>query len=401
MNTLMKRGPVVLGVASLMALAIAGCGGPDGNSGPVATVNGQNIERTALYSFLEATNGEPALRQLISFELVMQELKKDNLTVSDADVTAAIEDRKKEGGPGAAQLDEVVKAGGARLEALQRSLRYQLAVDKLITKDVKVDAKALEAWFAKHKGSYGSPARAKLGLLLSSSKPRIETLEKQLKAKTKTFPQLVEEQKKAKDPVAGQSATETPQEVPTDSLPPNIKSVVAKLKAGENSSIVNLGREPQNVYAIIRIVSKEDAKSPTLEQIRAQVEMDYKLEQLARKVVAENPQNPNYDKALQQTQQFLAQQNMQQGIMQPPTEREVLRYINQTAVTKLTTQLQGAAKVETTDPLYADLVKSYGTASAEGAAGAPVAPGAAPAAGATPAAGASPAPADDHAGHNH
>jgi hypothetical protein len=309
--------------------------------------------------------------------------------VTDAEVDAALEDRKKESGPVAANIDEVVKGGGSRLEALKRSVRYQLAIDKLLTKDVKVEEAALKTWFDKNKATYGSPARVKLGVITTSTKPRADTMAQQLKAKTKTFAQLVEEQKKAKDPAATQSTAETPEFLPLESLPPSVKATVNKLKAGETSGVINLAPEPQKLYAILRVVTKEDAKNPSLTDIRTRVEHDYKLEQAARKSVTASGQK--YDDVVKQVEQGIMQQNMQQGNMTPPSRSDVLRMINQTEVQKLTARLQQSAKVEISEPMFAKIADTYKPApAAPGAPGAPAA-GGAPATSGAPAAPSAPA----------
>ncbi|HEX8550135.1 MAG TPA: peptidyl-prolyl cis-trans isomerase [Abditibacteriaceae bacterium] len=380
--------------ASALALAIAGCGGPGatGGGGSVATVNGEAIGREDLHLYLEATSGERALREMIDNRLVLQEAKKGNIEVTEKDIDDVVAARKAEGGPAAQTIETVTKTGGTQLKAYRDSIKNQLVIDRLVTKDVKVDDKALQAWFTKNKKDYSTPTRVKLGLLITSSKPRADAMAQQLKAKTKTFAQLVDEQKKAKDAAAGSSAVETPTTTPQDELPGEVKPAVAKLKDGETTPVLLLtpATSPQKVYGILRLVSREQGKNPTLADVKTQVETDYKLEQIARKTVAQNPQNPKFDETVQRTQQYLFQQQAQQGIMTPPSRRDVLRFINQTAIQQLTTKLQTSAKVEIPDPAFAELAKAYVPAPTPGAPGATPAAGG-PAAPSAPAAPAAPA----------
>lgn len=382
--------------AAAMALILAGCGGPSsggstsgggggGGGSTVATVNGEAISRDDFNAYLEATNGERALRELIDNKLVLQEAAKQKIEITDKDIDAVIEQRKAEGGSGAQMAEEVTKIGGVQLTAYRNSIRNQIAIDRLVTKDVKVDDKALQEWFTKNKANYSTPARVKLGLLITTSKPRADIMVQQLKAKTKTFAQLVDEQKKQKDQAAMQSTAENPNMTSVDALPADIKSTVQKLKVGETSGALLLtpAAAPQKVYGILRIVAQEAAKNPTLAEIRPTVETDYKLEQIARKLVKENPKNPPFEETIRRTGGALMQQNMQQGIFQQPTRRDILRYINQTAVAQLTSKLQTGAQVTSDDPAYAKLVEAYKP---------PVMPGAPAPAGAQPG-GAQPAPA--------
>ena len=365
-----------LALAGIVSLSIAGCnssgGGKvsvdpsstGGGGGAVVTVNGQAIERNALYSHLEATYGESSVRQLIDFALIMQKLKAEGLSISDAEVDAAIEARK-ESSPEVAQI---VEAKGVRLGALQRQTRYQLALDKLLTKDVKATDDQLKKWFETRRKYYDQPAKAKVGILLTSTKARADTMAAQLKSKSKSFQELVTEQQNANDPAAKASLAESPEMITIDALPPLLKNSINNLKNGETSNPIKLQEGPQTAYAILRVVQKQPAVKADFTKLKSQIEMDYKLEQVARKLNSENPQNPPFDQTLEQVASSVAAQNGGQV----PSFREILTFITQTAASNLTNGLRTAAKVEANDPAYAKVAETYKPAT--GTAGTSAAP---------------------------
>ena len=386
MKTMMRKCAWTVVIAG--SFALAGCGnGGNGGSGPtssaagadVATVNGETISRDQLHSYLETTVGERALGEMIANRLILQEAKKSNITVTEKDIDDIVAQRRAEGGQSAATADEVIKTGGKQLQAYRDAIKNQLTIDRLVTKDVKVDSKALDAWFAKNKATYSVPTRVKMGVLLTSSKPRADVMVSQLKAKSKTFSQLVEEQKKAKDAMALQSSEETPLS-PIETLGP-IRPQVEKLKVNETTGALLLSppNSPQKLYGVLRLIAREAGTSPKLADVKAQAETDYKMEQVARKIVAQNPQNPKFDETIQRTMGALFQENAQRGNMQMPTRRDVLRYINQTAINQLTTKLQTEAKVSVTEPTFAALAKAYTPVATPAAPG--TTPGTAPAPG--------------------
>jgi parvulin-like peptidyl-prolyl isomerase len=393
------RVPAVLSAGAILAAGLAGCGAKNGGTSgtvasgdaTVATVNGDEIDREEMHRFLEATHGEEALGQLIEFQLVMQELKKQGMSITDEEVKAAIAQRAQQNPAIAADIERVNKNGGPMSEALQRNVRYQLAIDKLLTKDIKADEATLKSWYEKNRSRYGTPARVKLGILITSTKARADTLAQQLKNKTKTFAQLVEEQKKANDPAAKGSVAEDPRNpwFTVEDLPPAIKPHVAKLKPGQVSPVLNLGTvphapgtTPHQMFGIVRLSSREEAKAPKFEEIRDRVEREYKLEQVARGVVKENPKNPSYEQYVQQLE--LAQQNSQQGRMSRPSYREILNFINQAAVSRLTTKLHRQAQVQIPDAMYERVAKEFQpTPAAPATSGAATTPGAATAPGGT------------------
>ena len=387
----------MLSAGAILAVSMAGCGGKNSGAGgaggvgasgdaTVATVNGQQVDREEMHRFLEATHGEEALRQLVEFELVMQELKKQGLSVSDEEVKDAIARRGQQNPAVAADIERINKSGGPMLEALQRNVRYQLAIDKLLTKDIKVDEAALKSWYEKNRTRYGTPATVKLGILIASTKARADTMAQQLKSKTKTFAQLIEEQKKAKDPAAVQGTVAESAPLTVDDLPPTVKPHVAKLQPGQVSPVIALTTTPPQVFAVVRLNSREAANAPKFEEIRDQVEREYKLEQVARGVVKENPTNPPFEKTLQQVELAIGQQSAQTtGRASRPSYREVLSFINQTAVSRLTTNLRSQAKVQISDPLYERVAKEFQPAPAGASApGASAAPGGAAPGGTAP-----------------
>lgn len=353
----------VLAASLACVVAVAGCNRGGGAGGAVATVNGENVSREELRDYLEATNGENGLRQLIDYTLIMQKAKADGITVSDAEVASAIDLRAKHN----PDIAQVVQAGGVRLEALQRNTRQELTLQKLLTKDVKVNDAEAKKWFETRRKYYDEPERVKIGFLLSSTKARAETMAAQLKSKSKSFQDLVTEQQKANDQLGQGSQAETPQPMPVDTLPPAIKSAIAKLKEGETSGVLTIGQAPRQAHAVIRLVNRQPAVKADYEKQKELIKTDYKLEQVAKRLNAQNPQNPPFERTLEQVSSVVAQQNGGQQ----PTLREILSFINQTEVSNLASGLRTAATVQIQDPAYTRVGEGFKPVPAAG--GAPAA----------------------------
>ena len=281
------------------------------------------------------------------------------------------------------------KKGGAALDALKRQVRLQLTVDRLLTKDIKVDPKAYDEWLKKNQVKYAVPERVKIGVLFTSTQARADVLAQQLKG-GKSFADLVKAQKATSDPIAASSVADTtenaPKEapnggyLPTTELPPEMKTALAKLQKDQTSSVVKLGGA-RPAFVILKLLDRTAGVAAKGEDAKPQLE--YKLEQVARGLVKENPGNPNFEQTLTQVEQALQQQNMQQSRFEPPTNRQILDYINQTAVQKLLTSLRTGTKVEIKDPMYSEVADNYKPAPTPAAnAGAPG--GAVPPAGGAP-----------------
>lgn len=356
--------------------------------GTVATVNGEAIDREALRSAAEATAGEEALRQMIDYQLLMQKMASEKLEVTDAEVDEFLEARRKENPE---LLAKVMENKGPQLDELKRRIRSQLAVDKLLTKNIKVTDAQLKTWFEKHRAPYDQPEKVKIGILFTSTKTRADIMAKQLKSKTKSFKELVAEQKKANDASAKQSFEEIPQAAPVSSLDAKTAALIKPLKSGDITPVTNFGSGAQSVYAVIRLVERQPAKKANFEELKSELEMQYKLEQVARNEAKADPQTGNFDKMYAETKKML--ESSGQGAV---SERQVLNTLNRAAVQRLITSARTGAKVEIPDKTYAHLAEAYkpmagmppGMMSPGGApGGAPPAgaPGSAPPAGAPPA----------------
>ncbi len=400
------RGAALLATAGVLSFGmVSGCGNNGGGgtttSGVevkpetvLATVGDTTLNKSEMYALLEANYGASALTQLIDYTLLMQKAKSEGIDITEADVQTALDERAKSN----PAMAEAQKKGGAALDALKRQVRLQMAVDRLLTKDVKVDAKAYATWLDKNQSKYAVPERVKMGVLFTSTQARADVLAQQLKS-GKSFQDLVKAQKATNDPIAQSSVTDTTENAPKEDpnggylgvaeLPAEMKEALAKLKNDETSGIIKLaGTRP--AFVILKLLdrkagvpAKGDAPQPQLE---------YKLEQVSRGLVKENPGNPNFEQTLTQVEQAIQQQGMQSGSFTPPTYRQILDYINQTAVQKLLADLRTSSKVEIKDPMYKEVADNYKAAPTP-------AGGAVPPAGEAPAGGApvSEAPAADNA----
>lgn len=316
----------------------------------VATVNGETIDRELVRDHTEATAGDNALRQLIDFKLVMQEATRCGLTVTDAEIQAGINERKAQD----PSVTTVQTLGGVRYEALVRQTRYQIALDEIMTRDIKASEGVLKTWFASHAKYYNQPARVKLGILLTGSSQRASKMAAQLASKSKSFHELVVEQKKSTDAAGHNSQDTLPSLTAVNVFPPAIRAAIDKSPVGGNSQPVRLGEGGGAAYAIIRVVQRIPGIAADLSKMHARAEMDFKLEQVAIMLNKENSANPPFAKTVEQVKEVIASQ--QGG---NPPYRSILDFINNTEVTRLLSRLRADANVEVEDPAYGKVGEEF------------------------------------------
>lgn len=367
---------ILSGVAATgLALFLAGCGGNNGGSattstgttvsttGDIAKVGNVSVSRADLISLLETQYGEQTLPYLIDTQLLFEQLKAKNIEVTDAEIEAELTRRKAQD----STLETTLKNAN-RAAFIRQQLKREIAVQKLLTQSVKAPTDAeLKAFVAKYAADYDQPAKAKVGVLVTSTKARADIMDRALKAKTKTFDQLVAEQKKVNDPAAAQSTADTGEFQPIDFLPPAVKKQFETLPKGGTSTPQQFpGPGGSPIFVIFRKSDYQPVVKPDLTKDKAIYEADYKMAQVAQVEAKKNPQNPPFEQTLTQTkaslQQQLQQQAMMSGQMTPPppvTLRDVLTTILGPARNNLLTELRTAGTVQISDPTYAKIGESY------------------------------------------
>jgi hypothetical protein len=358
--------PVVLsGCGNSGGSGMSSSGGNSGSAG-IATVDGTPITRGDLQAYAEVKAGAQALSELIDYELVMNELKAKGLSVSDAEVDTRIALQQRDADPKSKeQFDKVMQLGGLHAEAIKRQARLTVALNKLLTKDVKATDAQVKAWFDKNKARL-YPVRAKVGMLLSSQKARADAMARQLSSKAKTFKQLVDEQQKLNDPIGKGSMEESPSMEVDENLPPALRSAVLSTKPGEVSKVITIpgGQGRPTIYAIVRVVEKKEI---SYEADRAQIEQDYKLEQVARNEMKTSSPGMKFEDAIKQVKQSVMQQAMMQGRMPGPMgDNEAVAYINRTTEQNLINKLRQNGKVQISDAFYVQMNDMYKAAPAPG-----------------------------------
>ncbi|MEJ1715002.1 SurA N-terminal domain-containing protein, partial [Escherichia coli] len=96
-----------------------------GDSAAVATVNGVDITKDKLYSELVKVGGTQTLDNMITEELIDQEVKKAKITVTEADLTKEIETVKKNFAT-EDEFNAALTQSGMTLEDLKTEMNIQV-----------------------------------------------------------------------------------------------------------------------------------------------------------------------------------------------------------------------------------------------------------------------------------
>ncbi len=355
-----------------LALALAGCNGTNGGAAgsatgvaggsgeTLATVGGTPITRTELNKILEAQSGAQFLPVLIDTQLLIQAGKDAGIEVSDADVAAELE-RQKKIDP---QLSDALTKNPKLTDVINTQVRRNLVTQRLLTKDVKATDADVQKFFTTYKSYYEEPAKVKVGTLLTSTKARADAMSRALKNNSKTFEQLVEEQKKAQDPLASRSSLGD-SFASVDTLPlvfgeAEAKSIEKLPKGGTTEpKAINVGQgEP--IYVLFHVTDKQQPTKADFAALKPTVETDYKMTQVAKDEVKKNPQNPSFDETLKRTRDAVRGQS-QDPTAPAPSFRDVLTVILRPLQQNILTDLRSKGTVKIDDATYTDVAEQYKT----------------------------------------
>lgn len=117
----------------------------------VAMVNGEPILRTEVIKQLEKQGGKQALNSLITKTLVLQEAKKQNITVGNDEVNKELKKIEDSVSKRGQKLDQVLSLKGTTRPEFIEQIRMQKIVEKMIGKDIKVTDREIDDYIEKNK----------------------------------------------------------------------------------------------------------------------------------------------------------------------------------------------------------------------------------------------------------
>lgn len=154
---------------------------PQNENENAAIVNGEPIKRESVVRELERQGGKQALDAFITKTLILQEAKKNNITIEQEVLDAGLDETSKTLERQGQTLDQVLKTQGMTLDQLRDQIRFQKMIEKLIG-NIAVSDKEIDEYIAKNKASLpvdlsGNELRDKAVKDLQASKLNIKSQE--------------------------------------------------------------------------------------------------------------------------------------------------------------------------------------------------------------------------------
>lgn len=249
-------------IAGIAVALVAGLGLAFYVRSGVASVNGERIRPAEFYKALQSESGKQTLERLILERLIRQEAKKQNISVSDAEIQKEA-DKIKSQFSTTDEFNKALKDSGMSMNDLNENIRLNELVRKLTLKGVTISEEDIKKYFDENKDSLGTPARVKARHILVKTSDEASSALKRVRA-GEDFAAL-----------AAALSTDAASKVNGGDLgffgPGEMDEAFERaafaLKVGEISEIV----ETTYGFHIIKVDAREEAKPATLEESREKI----------------------------------------------------------------------------------------------------------------------------------
>ncbi len=230
----------------------------------VATVNGEEITRDALYEAMLTTSGKDVLDRLIMNQLVTQEAKKQGIVVSETEVMEEIQRVIDESFHGIEEyFHQALSEYGVTVETVKEELKTELFLRKIAESQLDITEEDEREFFAANQAAFNIREEVEARHILLDSMEEAEKITQML-AEGKDFGELAAEYSidQASAVQGGNLGF-----FERGKMVPEFEEVAFALEKGQLSNVV----ESQFGYHIIEVLDREDAREVTFEEVRDEV----------------------------------------------------------------------------------------------------------------------------------
>lgn len=131
----------------------------------VAKVGSESLTKDDLYTFFVEQNGESALDTLITKNLINQEVKKENITVSSEEIDAELQELIDSYG-GEETFEQQLTASGLTQEDIKEDIEVNIQIEKLLEPQIEITDEEMQTYFDENKDSFAQTKQVKASHIL-------------------------------------------------------------------------------------------------------------------------------------------------------------------------------------------------------------------------------------------
>lgn len=237
-----------------------------------ATVNGEKISKSELDDALSSQYGSTVLDTLISDEIIRQEMKKENIKVSDKEIAEEMEAYMDTFG-GEDTFNEVLKNSGVDVSIIEKNIMTYLASKKILEPRIEITDEEIQTYFDENKDSFDKEEEVAASHILVDDEKTAKEVVKKIE-QDEDFAEL------AKEYSTDTASKDNGGELGFFAKGDMVKEFEEKAFGMENGDI----SEPVKTeygYHIIKVTDKQEPKKAELEEVKEEIKdilLESKLE---------------------------------------------------------------------------------------------------------------------------
>ncbi|MGG0889246.1 peptidylprolyl isomerase [Cytobacillus horneckiae] len=237
-----------------------------------ATVNGEKISKSELDDALSSQYGSTVLDTLISDEIIRQEMKKENIKVSDKEIAEEMEAYMDTFG-GEDTFNEVLKNSGVDVSIIEKNIMTYLASKKILEPKIEITDEEIQTYFDENKDSFDKEEEVEASHILVDDEKTAKEVVKKIE-QDEDFAEL------AKEYSTDTATKDNGGELVFFAKGDMVKEFEEKAFGMENGDI----SEPVKTeygYHIIKVTDKQEPKKAELEEVKDEIKdilLESKLE---------------------------------------------------------------------------------------------------------------------------
>lgn len=237
-----------------------------------ATVNGEKISKSELDDALSSQYGSTVLDTLISDEIIRQEMKNENIKVSDKEIAEEMEAYMDTFG-GEDTFNEVLKNSGVDVSIIEKNIMTYLASKKILEPRIEITDEEIQTYFDENKDSFDKEEEVEASHILVDDEKTAKEVVKKIE-QDEDFAEL------AKEYSTDTASKDNGGELGFFAKGDMVKEFEEKAFGMENGDI----SEPVKTeygYHIIKVTDKQEPKKAELEEVKDEIKdilLESKLE---------------------------------------------------------------------------------------------------------------------------
>ncbi|NIM05933.1 MAG: hypothetical protein GTO55_06575, partial [Armatimonadetes bacterium] len=244
-------------------------------SDPVATVNGEPISRSRLTERLLSYHGIYVLENLIAEVLLEAEAKKRGVTISEKEVTEAVDTRKKALGiQSEASFQSWLLQHEYTEKRVRDEARIALLLEKVFAQEANVTDAEVEAYYNRNKASFTVPASAMIWRLSARTEEIAQKALELLRAGS-DFPAVANEL----GPRLVQ-ASQSAFRVPLAGLPGSMRAAIENTRVGDLSGplkVPQVAQDPDSPaieYWVVKVEEVQRERLRGFSEVKEEIRRD-------------------------------------------------------------------------------------------------------------------------------